>query len=138
MVAFAEQRGLRVMVDQNYRYLPDMLALRHVVQQETAGRPAFVTVTFNCDWPARTYQAGMANTMLLEMAVHHLDSIRFVLGGETTTVSGRTWRPPWTRYAGDTWVAGAFTFPRKVHVLSNAAAWKAPGAGGSWQSAVAH
>jgi predicted dehydrogenase len=132
VVAFAEQRGLRVMVDQNYRYLPDMLALRRAVQAETAGRPTFLTVTFNCDWPARTYQASMANTMLLEMAIHHLDSIRFVLGSDATTVSGRTWRPPWTRYAGDTWVAGVFTFPREVHVLYNGSL-EAPGAGDPWQ-----
>jgi predicted dehydrogenase len=132
VVAFAEQRGPQVMVDQNYRYLPDMLALRRAVQEETAGRPGFVNVTFNCDWPPRTYQAGMANTMLLEMAVHHLDSIRFVLGSDPLTISGRTWRPPWTRYAGDTWVAGAFTFPQEVHVLYNGSL-EAPGAGEPWQ-----
>lgn len=132
VVAFAEQRDLRVMVDQNYRYLPDVLALRRAVQEETAGRPGFVTVTFNCDWPARTYQAGMANTMLLEMAIHHFDSLRFVLGSDALTASGRTWRPPWTHYAGDTWVAGAFTFPHQVHALYNGSL-EAPGAGEPWQ-----
>ncbi len=132
VVAFAEQRDLRVMVDQNYRYLPDMLALRRAVRDEVAGRPGFVTVTFNCDWPARTYQAGMANTMLLEMAIHHLDSIRFVLGSDALTASGRTWRPPWTKYAGDTWVAGAFAFPGEVQVLYNGSL-EAPGLGEPWQ-----
>ena len=132
VVTRAKQRNLRVMVDQNYRYLPDMQALRRAVQDEVAGKPAFVTVTFNYDWPARTYQAGMANTMLLEMAVHHFDALRFVLGSDPLAVLGQTWRPPWTRYAGDTWVTGAFTFPREVRALYNGSL-EAPGAQDPWQ-----
>ena len=126
------RRGLRVMVDQNYRYMPDVLALRRAVRDEVAGPPAVVAVGFNCDWPARTYQAGMANTMLLEMAVHHFDSIRFVLGSDPLTALGRTWRPPWTRYAGDTWVHCTFEFPSQIRALYTGNL-EAPGAGDPWQ-----
>jgi predicted dehydrogenase len=132
VVALAEERQLIVAVDQNYRHLPDMLALRHAVQSEVAGRPGFASVTFNYDWPARTYQAAMANTMLLEMAVHHFDALRFVLGGDAETVVGRSWRPPWTRYAGDTWVNAIFTFPREVQANYNGSL-EAPGARDPWQ-----
>ena len=132
VVALAEQAGLRVMVDQNYRYLPDVLALRRAVRDEVAGPPAVVAVGFNCDWPARTYQAGMANTMLLEMAVHHFDSIRFVLGNDPLTALGQTWRPPWSRYAGDTWVDCSFAFPRQIRALYTGNL-EAPGAGDPWQ-----
>ena len=132
VVALAERRGLRVIVDQNYRYLPDLLALRRAVRDQVAGRPAVVAVGFNCDWAARTYQAAMANTMLLEMAVHHFDSIRFVLGSEPLTALGQTWRPPWTRYAGDTWVHCAFEFPDQVRALYTGNL-EAPGAGDPWQ-----
>lgn len=132
VVDLAEERGLWVMVDQNYRYLRDMQALRRAVQQQAAGVPSFATVTFNCDWPARTYQAAMDNTMLLEMAVHHFDSLRFVFDADPLSVSGQTWRPPWTRYEGDTWVAGTFTFPGELRAQYDGSL-EAPGARDPWQ-----
>lgn len=132
VVALAEQRDLRVIVDQNYRYLPDLLALRRALHDGVAGAPAFIRVTFNYDWPARTYQAAMANIMLLEMAVHHFDSLRFVLGTDPLAVSGQAWRPAWTHYAGDTWVTGNFSFPRGVQVLYDGSL-EAPGACDPWQ-----
>jgi predicted dehydrogenase len=132
VVELADTRGLRVMVDQNYRYLPDMIALRGAVENEVAGAPAFATVSFNWDWPARTYQAAMANTMLLEMAVHHLDALRFVFDADPISVIGQAWRPAWTRYEGDTWVTGTYVFPRGVRALYHGSL-EAPGARDPWQ-----
>ncbi len=132
VATLAEERGLRVMVDQNYRYLPDLQALRRAVQDEAAGRPTHVALTFNYNWPARTYQAAMSNTMLLEMAIHHLDALRFVLAGDARTVQGQTWRPPWTQYQGDTWVTCSFEFPREVRARYSGSL-EAPGAQDPWQ-----
>ncbi len=132
VVTLAEERGLRVMVDQNYRYLPDLQALRQAVQDETAGRPTHVALTFNYNWPARTYQSAMSNTMLLEMAIHHFDALRFVLAGDARTARGQTWRPPWTQYSGDTWVTCSFEFPREVRALYSGSL-EAPGAQDPWQ-----
>ncbi|HWE60685.1 MAG TPA: Gfo/Idh/MocA family oxidoreductase [Chloroflexota bacterium] len=132
VAALADGRGLRLMVDQNYRYMPDLQALRRAVREEVAGRPTFVSLTFYCDWPPRTYQTAMANTMLLEMAIHHFDALRFVLESEPRTVSGQTWRPPWTRYQGDTWVNGAFTFDNDVRA-AYCGSLEAPGKRDPWQ-----
>ena len=132
VVALAEQRNLRVVIDQNYRFLPDVEALRSAVQGQLAGVPAFVTVSFNYDWPARTYQTGMDNPMLLEMAIHHFDSIRFVLGTDPLSVSGDSWRPPWSLYKGDTWVTGMFQFPETIRVQYDGSL-EAPGARDNWQ-----
>ncbi len=48
--------------------------------------------------------------MLLEMAVHHFDALHHVLGSEPRSTAGQTWRPPWTRYQGDTVVSCRFDF----------------------------
>jgi len=124
VATLAEERGLRVMAD--------LQALRRAVQDEAAGRPTHVALTFNYNWPARTYQAAMSNTMLLEMAIHHLDALRFVLAGDARTVQGQTWRPPWTQYQGDTWVTCSFEFPREVRALYSGSL-EAPGAQDPWQ-----
>lgn len=112
----AEQAGLCLVVDQNYRYMTELGTLRRAIHDRVAGSPAFMGVTFDCLWPGRPYQWSMSDTMLLEMAVHHFDAMRYVLAAEPRTVSGQTWRPPWTRYHGDTVVSCRFDFDDGTHV----------------------
>jgi predicted dehydrogenase len=128
----AEQHERRVMVDQNYRYMRDLQALQRAVRDEIAGPPTFVALSFACDWAARTYQSGMADTMLFEMAIHHFDALRFVLQREPRGVIGQTWRPPWTRYPGDTWVSCSFTFDDEIHAAYYGSL-EAPGRRDPWQ-----
>jgi predicted dehydrogenase len=128
----AEQAGLRLMVDQNYRYLSDIRTLRHAVGEGLIGEVEFVEVGFDCLWPPRPYQESMANTMLLEMAVHHFDSLRFVLGVEARTAVGQTWRPRWTRYAGDTWVSCQYEFEGGIRVAYHGSL-ESPGLRSPWQ-----
>lgn len=71
----AEQAGLCLVVNQNYRYMTELGTLRHAIHDGVAGAPSFMGVTFDCLWPGRPYQWSMSNTMLLEMAVHHFDAI---------------------------------------------------------------
>lgn len=133
LAALADERGLRLMVDQNYRYLADMRTLRRAVQERVVGAPGFVAVSFDClHWPGRPYQWAMADTMLLEMAIHHFDSLRFILGAESKTVSGQTWRPRWTRYQGDTVVACQFEFGDGVRVAYRGSL-ESPGVRTPWQ-----
>ncbi len=131
----AEQRGLRLMVDQNYRYLRDMRLLRQAIQEGyPAGlprEPESILLTFDCMWPPRPYQSGMANTMLLEMAVHHFDALRFILGSEVRTVAAQSWRPAWSIYAGDTWVNAQFQFNNGVRVAYQGSL-ESPGAWSPW------
>jgi predicted dehydrogenase len=129
----AEQRGLRIMVDQNYRYVAQMGTLRRAVREKIAGVPVFVAVSFDCLWwPGRPYQWDMADTMLLEMAVHHFDSLRYILGAEARMANGRTWRPSWTRYQGDTFVECLFEFDGGIRVAYHGSL-ESPGARTPWQ-----
>ena len=135
LTLLAEQRGLRLMVDQNYRYLRDIRLLRRAVVEGYPGGqprvPEFVAVSFDCLWPPRPYQSGMADTMLLEMAVHHLDALRFVLGSEAQTVSAQSWRPSWSVYAGDTWINAQFQFHNGVRAAYQGSL-ESPGVRSPW------
>jgi len=117
LVDLAGTRGLVLAVNQNYRYLRVMRALRRLVRASTIGTIDSVAVSFDVSWPGRPYQWSMAHPMLYEMAIHHLDALRDVLGTEALTASGHTWRPRWTRYAGDTVVACSFEFEGSVEAI---------------------
>jgi len=106
----AAREGRYLIVDQNYRYMTEIGTLRRAIRDRVVGAPSFIRVTFDCHWPGRPYQWAMADTMLLEMAVHHFDALRDVLAAEPRTASGQTWRPPWTVYQGDTVVSCRFDF----------------------------
>jgi predicted dehydrogenase len=43
----------------------------------------------------------MEHPLLLDMAVHHFDLIRFVSGLEPRRVWAASWNPPWSQFAGD-------------------------------------
>ena len=84
----AEGRGLRLMVSQNYRYMGLLIALRDALAGGVIGPPEYVALSFDCLWPPRPYQREMRDPMLLEMAIHHLDALRFVLGAEAASCVG--------------------------------------------------
>ena len=104
------------MVSQNYRYMGLLIALRDALAGGVIGPPEYVALSFDCLWPPRPYQREMRDPMLLEMAIHHLDALRFVLGAEPHRVWARTWRPAWSSYGGATWVEARFTFAQGVQV----------------------
>lgn len=110
----ADALGLRLVVDQNYRYMTVVSTLRRVLREGIAGTPLFAQTTFDCSWPGRPYQLDMDDTMLLEMAIHHFDMMRDLFDADALMASGRTWKPAHSRYAGDTVVSCHFTFANGV------------------------
>ncbi len=110
----ADALGLRLVVDQNYRYMTVVATLRRALRERLVGAPSFAQTTFDCSWPGRPYQLDMDDTMLLEMAIHHFDMMRDLFDADAATASGHTWRPVGSRYSGDTVVSCSFTFANGV------------------------
>lgn len=127
----AEGRGVRLMVSQNYRYMGVLGALRDALAQGLIGPPEYVALSFDCLWPPRPYQREMRDPMLLEMAIHHLDALRFVLADEARRVRAHTWRPAWSGYGGATWVEAQFTFSQGVQVAYHGSL-ESPGLRSPW------
>ncbi len=131
LAARADGADRYLIVDQNYRYMTEVGALRRAIRDRVAGAPSFVHVTFDCLWPGRPYQWAMADTMLLEMAIHHFDALRYVLAAEPRTASGQTWRPPWSVYQGDTVVSCRFDFDDGARVAYHGSL-ESPGRSTPW------
>jgi predicted dehydrogenase len=101
-VALAEQRGLSLVVSQNYRYYPAVRAAQQFKREARLGRLLHIDLDF------RRYSAPVAGApaghrawdqpLLLDMAIHHFDLLRAVTGTEPTSVSCATWNPPWASF----------------------------------------
>jgi len=101
LVELAAARNKQIMINQNYRFYANVLTLKQAIGEQPLGKPLFVESHFFCDHPGKPYQRQMDNYILLEMTVHHVDMIRFLLDSEIAAVTGKTWNDPGSGYAGD-------------------------------------
>ncbi|MBP3966178.1 Gfo/Idh/MocA family protein [Paenibacillus lignilyticus] len=98
LVELAKEKQLILMVSQNYRYQNHVLSLKKAISE--MGKPLFVQAQFFYDHFGKDYQQVMENFMLLEMAVHHVDMVRYLLESDIRTVSGKTWNFEGSMYKG--------------------------------------
>jgi predicted dehydrogenase len=102
LVQAARRTGRELAVSQNYRYRPVIETARRVVASSRLGRLGQARIEFRHHHDFRgTFREAMEHPLLLDMAVHHFDLIRFVCGVEPRRVSAASWNPPWSQFAGD-------------------------------------
>ena len=92
LVRLAEERGLTLMVSQNYRHYPASIAAADLVASGALGRPLEIAVDFRRNALVEGYRYwDIPDPLLADMSIHHFDLMRFVLGLEPVEVSCRTW-----------------------------------------------
>ena len=96
LVDAAEAGGLTLMVSQNYRFFPAAWAVRGLVAAGALGEIGSVYADFRVDMaarlPAGSSYFALPDPLLLDMAVHHFDLMRFTLG-EAAAIGCATWNP---------------------------------------------
>ena len=100
LVALADQRQRMLFVSQNYRFFPTPLAAAAIVHERAYGAPLAVEIDFRRYIPEGHVYPNEANPLLVDMAIHHFDLMRFILGEEPVEVSCRTWNPVPAIYKG--------------------------------------
>jgi predicted dehydrogenase len=97
LVAEAEARGVPLVVGQSYRYTRAPRAVRRLVADGRLGRIG----RFGCrayrgpEQPLAAAVRGVPGGWLWEVAIHHLDAVRYVFGREPARVLARAASPPW-------------------------------------------
>jgi predicted dehydrogenase len=117
LVALAMEKNLKLMVDQNYRYNLNVLQLLKVIQEEQLGEIEFVNTQFYYYHDGKPYQKEMDNYVLMEMAIHHIDLIRYILDSNVKMVSGKTWNEENSGYKGDPSIHAVFEMESGVPVF---------------------
>lgn len=104
LVDAAAARNRVLMVSQNYRFFPAAWSARERVAEGALGEVGSVYVDFRTDMaerlPAGHPYFALRDPLLLDMAVHHFDLMRFVLG-DAEAVGCTTWNPPGSPFAHD-------------------------------------
>jgi predicted dehydrogenase len=102
LVQLAAERGLTLMVSQNYRFFPAVLAVADMVRRGELGRLHQVSIDFRrySTFVKGGTQFGYQQPLLVDMSIHHFDLLRMILGREPVRVTCETWNPLWSGFSG--------------------------------------
>ncbi len=129
LAAAAEISGQLFMVSQSRRWNPQLAAMRDATGD--LGRIGTVTTQFFRAPHFGGFREDMAHVLLLDMAIHPFDSVRYLLGDEPVAVNCQEYNPAWSWYAGAAAATAVFEMASGAR-YSYDGSWCAPGAETSW------
>jgi predicted dehydrogenase len=102
VVAAAEAADRILLVSQNYRHFPAARGAAALVAEGKLGAVNSVSVDFRKYSNTAPVEGHLHYTLehplLLDMAIHHFDLMRFVLGQNPVSVTSNAWNPPWSKF----------------------------------------
>ena len=103
--AAVRQARVRVAVVQNYRHETRIQRFRELLRGGQLGPRSSLVARCAADYrQPGSWDVGdahdMADPLLVEGAIHHLDMIRYLTGAEIRTVAAVTGNPDWTSFSG--------------------------------------
>lgn len=116
----AASSGRVYMVAQNYRFRPLPRTTRRLLEEGFLGTVNTVAVGFYRPWGRGAHYVQIPFALLLEMAVHHFDTLRFVLQRNPVRVWAKTWNAPWGWHRGDVGHVAWFEFEGGLQVVHHA------------------
>lgn len=133
MVEAAQASGKLFAVMQNRRFLPDIRAVRNFLQTGKLGP----LTTLHCDFFIGAHFGGfrdqMMHVLLLDMAIHTFDQMRFLSGTDPVSVYCKEWNPAGSWYAHGASAVAVFEMSGGV-VYTYRGSWCAEGLPTSWES----
>lgn len=117
LVALAERQGRVLVVSQNYRFYPAPQAIADLATHAYFGRVIGAKLDFRRNaFAERSGNIEVPNPMLGDMAVHHFDLMRMLIGADPVEVTARSWNPPGSPYRENAAAAVVLAFPDDVTV----------------------
>ncbi|MFN8465454.1 MAG: Gfo/Idh/MocA family oxidoreductase [Caldilineaceae bacterium] len=102
VVEAAADAGKVLMVSQNYRFYPAAQTAAALVRQGALGPVSGASVQFrryaNLAPRESNRHYHIRHPLLMDMAIHHFDLMRYVLGQEPQSVHCHAWNPPWSNF----------------------------------------
>jgi predicted dehydrogenase len=131
----AAARGQLLMISQNYRFFPAVQATRALLREGTLGDVGMVNVDFR-KYANRAATAGhrhytIRHPLLMDMAIHHFDLMRAVLGQEPREIDCHGFNPSWSNFSDPAAAAATITFDGGA-VVSYRGSWVSPGPQTLW------
>jgi predicted dehydrogenase len=132
MVAMAEAANKLYAVMQNRRYMPEIRAVRGLIESGKIGP----LTTANSDFFLGAHFGGfrdqMMHVLLLDMAIHSFDQARFITGTDPVSVYCKEWNPQGSWYQHGASAVAVFEMTGGL-VYTYRGSWCAEGMQTSWE-----
>jgi len=134
-VEVAERTGMTLMVSQQYRHYPAVRKAVQMVSQEQFGPVGTVRVDFR-KWSNAPAKAGhrhyaLKHPLIFDMAIHHFDMMRLVLGKDAVSVYARPTDAAWSKFEEEGGAAITIEFEGGT-IVSYRGSWISPGSPTTW------
>ncbi len=90
-----------LMVTQQYRYQDQPRCLRRLIAEGIIGEIDHIVVEFQIQGLLFGWRQKMRHPFLMDMAIHHFDMMRYLLGRNAVRVTAQTWNPSFSNTRGD-------------------------------------
>jgi len=121
LVSVAEEKGIPLMVAQNYRYLRVNRTVRQLIQEGKLGRIGMVVAQYYRGAHHMSPALKEATqSVLWGIGVHHLDTMRYVLDSEVTNVMFDDFTQHWTNLPKGASLRAMLSFDNGVEALYTA------------------
>jgi predicted dehydrogenase len=118
VIARAEERGLALVVAENFRFVPVERTVRRAIRGEL-GQVTNISFSDRRRMPLSMHGAfveDLTHPQLRELAVHHFDSLRSFTGRDPVAVTARSFNPPGSDYAHGACTEAFVEFEGGLHV----------------------
>jgi len=130
----SKSAGKKMGVTMSHRFDQDKTTLRRELRSGQHGDLDYMMCRFTCD--ARLFgtwgkfRHEIADTLLIEGAVHHLDILADLSGALCDTIYAQTWNPRWGEYGGDSQALVTMHFANGTRAVYEGAKTNAVGLNG--------
>jgi predicted dehydrogenase len=126
LVNMAADKGLVLMVSQNYRFFPAPHAIASLVRESALGSLHEVTIDFRRYSPGQGRHQIEEQPLLVDMSIHHFDLLRLILNLEPQRIYCEAWNPEWATFGGPSVAVASIVFDGGV-VVSYRGSWVSAG-----------
>ncbi|MFC4401621.1 Gfo/Idh/MocA family protein [Gracilibacillus xinjiangensis] len=120
----------RVMISQNYRYRPEIQAIKNAVCEQLVGPIEYVEWNFRKATKFGGWRDHYEEIVIEDMSIHHFDLMRYLFKKNAKSVYAKSMRPSWSWFKGNPAVSATIMFG---DILVNYfASWVTSGPETSW------
>ena len=101
IVRVACEQKQTLMVTQQFRYQDQPRHIRHLLCENVIGPVDHIVAEFQIQGLLAGWRRQMRHPFLMDMAVHHFDMMRYLLGSNARRVTAQTWNPSVSNTQGD-------------------------------------
>ena len=115
LLAIAEERGRKIVVTQQWRYLPGQRTMRRLLAERRWGQPQEGHLV---SYKARGGEyPDSEHSQLWQMTVHEVDSLLAMMGEPVAAVSGHSFRPPATTWRRESTATAELTLDSSCRIV---------------------